>query len=154
MEVVTGTQYTLSFWAKGDADQRIAVWVQEQEMPWDNRIHFGAVPLTDEWKRYELPGLAVSGDTDARLYFGLGESPGTTWLDDVSLQMGSRDVWRRDYEGGVVLVNATSEPRVIDLGGVYQKIDGVQDPATNDGSQVTSVTLAPYDGLILLRIQR
>jgi len=34
----------------------------------------------------------------------------------------------------------------------YRHIRGRQDPAVNDGSVVSSVTLAPRDGLVLLRV--
>jgi hypothetical protein len=63
-------------------------------------------------------------------------------------------VTRRDFEHGIVLNNATSEPQTIDLGGTYRKLTGKQDPTVNDGSEVTSVTLPAYDGLVLLKEQR
>ncbi len=67
------------------------------------------------------------------------------------LQAGSREVWRRDYSGGVALVNATGQPQTVSLGGELRKIAGTQDPVVNNGSLVREVTLPPWDGLILLR---
>lgn len=61
------------------------------------------------------------------------------------------DIWERDYENGIVLVNATSTPITISLEGTFRKIKGTQDPLVNDGSLVTQVTLQPKDGIILLR---
>jgi hypothetical protein len=52
------------------------------------------------------------------------------------------------------LVNATAAPQTIELGGVFHKIRGSQDPTVNDGSQVSEVTLPPQDGIILLRLER
>ena len=63
-------------------------------------------------------------------------------------------VTRRDFEYGIVLNKETSESQTIDLGGTYRKLTGKQDPTVNDGSEVTSVTLPAYDGLILLNDRR
>lgn len=61
------------------------------------------------------------------------------------------DVWRRDYAGGLALVNATSEAREVDLGGEYEKIIGVQDTAVNDGAIAERVSLPAQDGLIMFK---
>jgi hypothetical protein len=60
-------------------------------------------------------------------------------------------VWRRDFENGIVLVNATNQNQKIKLDdAVYEKIRGQQD-VVNNGELVNEVKLAPQDGLILLR---
>jgi hypothetical protein len=61
------------------------------------------------------------------------------------------DIWQRNYENGIVLVNATSTSITILLDGTFRKIKGTQDPVVNDGSLVTQVTLQQKDGIILLR---
>jgi hypothetical protein len=61
------------------------------------------------------------------------------------------DVVRRDFAHGIVLNNAGTAAQTVDLGGTFRRLTGRQDPATNDGSVGTSVTLPPGDGLILLR---
>ncbi|HWB94244.1 MAG TPA: putative glycoside hydrolase, partial [Puia sp.] len=61
-------------------------------------------------------------------------------------------VFRRDFEKGICLCNTTTVSQTISLGKKYQKINGTQDHATNDGSQVTVITLPPGDGIILLSI--
>lgn len=60
------------------------------------------------------------------------------------------DVVRRDFEHGIVLNNSGTDPRLVDLHGTFAKLRGLQDPATNDGSVVTSVTVPGRDGLVLL----
>ncbi|MCX6714626.1 MAG: putative glycoside hydrolase [Candidatus Uhrbacteria bacterium] len=60
-------------------------------------------------------------------------------------------VWQRDFEQGRVLVNATSNTVTVPLDGDFEKIHGTQDPAINDGSVVSEITLAAKDGIILLR---
>ncbi len=61
------------------------------------------------------------------------------------------DIWRRDFQQGTVLVNSSQQRSSIDLDGDFEKIRGIQDPTTNDGSIVSSISLAPSDGIILLR---
>ena len=59
--------------------------------------------------------------------------------------------YRRDYEGGVALVNATNAAVTVDLGGTFRKIKGTQAPLVNDGSLATAVTIPAMDGLVVLR---
>lgn len=61
------------------------------------------------------------------------------------------DVWKREFENGVAVVNSTGAQKTVELGGEYEKIQGKQDPRVNDGSIVTETTLDGYDGLILLK---
>ncbi len=60
--------------------------------------------------------------------------------------------WRRDFTSGIALVNPTSGPVTVDLGGTFGKIRGTQDPEVNNGKIVTSVTIPSRDGIILLRV--
>lgn len=63
----------------------------------------------------------------------------------------SQSVWQRDFENGKVVLNATDKTQTILLDGEYEKIHGTQDPDINDGSFVSTLTLASQDGIILLR---
>ena len=152
VEVVSGTEYTLSFWAKADRVRTIDAWAQQASPPWDTYLWFGSFSLTTTWRFYEVAGVATGTDPEAILHFGLGEVTGTVWLDGVRLQVGNRNVWRRDYTGGLALVNATATTQTVPLEGTFQKISGTQAPAVNDGSLVTQVVLPPLDGLIVLRL--
>jgi hypothetical protein len=62
------------------------------------------------------------------------------------------NAWRRDFAGGVALVNPSSSPVTVQLGGTFRKIKGTQAPTVNDGSTVTAVTIPAQDGIIVLRI--
>ncbi len=90
----------------------------------------------------------------------------TWWYDEYEVSLGNPitvaqsqtgkteyapDVWSRNFENGISIVNSTNEARTIPLDGEYEHIHGVQDTAVNDGSIVSEVTLAPKDGLILLK---
>ncbi len=61
------------------------------------------------------------------------------------------DVWKRHYTNGLTVVNPTKEAKVVDLGEDYEKIIGTQDKLVNDGSIVDRITLAPNDGIIMLK---
>jgi hypothetical protein len=60
-------------------------------------------------------------------------------------------VWARDFQNGLVLVNSTNASQSVPLPGVFERLHGTQDTKQNDGSLVTSITLAPHDGIVLLR---
>jgi hypothetical protein len=60
-------------------------------------------------------------------------------------------VFRRDFANGISVSNTTTATQTIALGSAFRKIKGTQAPTINDGSSVTSVTLQPKDGIILLR---
>jgi hypothetical protein len=149
--VISGAEYTLSFWAKADHQRSMAAWVQRTQDPWDTWLEYETFSLSDTWQPYEFSAVASGSDPDSGLNFGMGQEAGSVWLDDVHLQQGSRDVWRRDYYGGLALVNATLSVQTIPLGGHFRKIAGSQAPQVNDGSLVNEVTIPPLDGLILLR---
>ncbi len=60
-------------------------------------------------------------------------------------------VWQRDFQNALVLVNSTNSEQKITLNEEFEKIKGTQDTVTNNGAVVRSITLKPYDGIILLR---
>jgi hypothetical protein len=63
------------------------------------------------------------------------------------------NVYRRDFENGIVLLNNQALSATINLGGTYRYLDatsGGQDAAANSGGETTSVTLGGIDGRILL----
>lgn len=60
-------------------------------------------------------------------------------------------VWRRDFQHGTVLVNSTNQSMTVDLDADFERLHGVQDPRTNDGSISSVITIPAQDGLLLLR---
>jgi len=143
--------YTITFWAKADKPRTINALIQQQRSPWKNWLDYGEFNLTTDWQQFEMSASSSGRDRAAGLTFGLGSSEGTVWLDGISLQQGSREVYRRDFEGGVVLINTTSRSQKIDLGETFRKIRGRQQPRINNGKLISEVTIPPKDGLILLR---
>jgi hypothetical protein len=146
----TGAEYTLTFSARADVERPLTAWLQMDHDPWTTWLYFDESALTTNWQQFTLTGIAGGTDNAAQLIFGLGQQTGTVWIKDITLKKAGLPVYRRDFEGGVVIVNASSQPQTIDLGGTYVKIDGTQDRSVNDGSVVTSVTVCAYDGVILL----
>ena len=87
---------------------------------------------------------------------------GVVWFDELDQKLGAgqakptaawqKGVWRRDFDNGIVLVNPKGNgPQTVTLETSYIKIKGTQDPATNSGQTVTTVTLKDRDGIVLLR---
>ncbi len=89
-------------------------------------------------------------------YLGQAVRPDPNWAD---VSRPYRDgvgsvapgVYRRDFDNGIALVNVGATAQVVDLGGSFRHLRGTQDPAVNNGSTVTSVTVPPSDGVVLLR---
>ncbi|OQW54304.1 MAG: hypothetical protein A4S09_06055 [Proteobacteria bacterium SG_bin7] len=86
----------------------------------------------------------------------------SVWFDEFDADLGmpielppmnpiKDGIYRRRFERGMVLVNPTDFPVTIDIEAGYQRIKGVQAPTFNDGSSVSSVTLASKDGILLLK---
>ena len=151
VSVAAGTPYTLSFRVRADRPSDVQVFAQISDSPYTMPLNYGWVAADTAWRTYELQ-VTSTATLAPSLRFALGSATGTVWFDDVKLQAGARsEVWRRDFENGISLVNATATPVTVDLGGTFRKIDGTQDRTVNDGSVVTSVTLPAMDGIILLR---
>ena len=109
-------------------------------------------------------GLATCLLDDA--YYGFTDTTqgyyGVVWFDELDQKLGSgqakpsgawqKGVWRRDFDNGIVLVNPKGNgQQTVTLETSYIKIKGAQDPVTNNGQTVTTVTLKDRDGIMLLR---
>ena len=139
VSATAGTQYTLSFWAKADSARTICPWVQ-QSNPSVTWLNFHGVSLSTGWQHMvcsDCHGRRIGGT----LFFPVGQSVGLVWFDDVKLQRGTADVWRRDFTGGVALVNASPVSVTVPLGGVFRHIERAQVPSVNDGSLVDTVVV-------------
>ena len=80
----------------------------------------------------------------------LGQPVGVSQAQSGAIEY-TKDVWSRSFENGISLVNSTDETKHVLLGGEYEHIHGTEDTEINDGSIVSEVTLAPRDGVILLK---
>lgn len=149
--VSAGKTYTMTFRARADRPLAIQAVLQQSSSPHSVYAFSDELAVGTEWQTFEVPLTSWATDSSANVILNLGRGVGTIWLDDVRLQEGSRDVYRRDFEGGTALVNATERPVYVDLWGTYRKIRGTQDPAVNDGTLVADVIIPAKDGIVLLR---
>ena len=63
------------------------------------------------------------------------------------------NIWRRNFEHGVVLNNSSSTSVTIDLKQSFRRLRGTQSPRVNNGRIVRRVTIPGHDGLILLNVE-
>jgi hypothetical protein len=151
--IANATAYTIRFRAKtggGNLRARIDVRSGNQNGYDGTPLQWGYVKITDEWRWYEITTTSILADaSDAALYFCL-LNVGTYYLDDITIKEGSRDVWQREFQHGIALLNASPVSKTISLDRVYRKLTGTQDPTINDGSFISSITLASEDAVILL----
>ncbi len=61
------------------------------------------------------------------------------------------DIWQREFEHGLAIVNSTNAVQTIRLDGEYERIHGVQDPVVNNGAIIDEATVPANDGLIVLK---
>jgi hypothetical protein len=82
------TPYTLRFKARASEPHRLDVSAMQAHEPWQ-RLWNTQVPLSNEWKTYEMVFRVAEADANARIGFsGLGGKKLTLELDDVSLAPG------------------------------------------------------------------
>jgi hypothetical protein len=84
------------------------------------------------------------------------------WADEYDAQLGtpaevpptaptSSGIWMRKYTNGIVLVNPGTSTASINIGSGYKRLLGTKDPVTNNGLPVSTVTLLPNTGLIVVK---
>ena len=97
----------------------------------DSVVHYSSVPWFDE---YDIdPGAPK---------YAVGPSeplPGTT-------------IWRRTYDNIAAYVNTGGASSTVTVPAGWRKFKGTQDPVTNNGQPVTSMSMPPKSGIILVKI--
>lgn len=102
--------------------------------PYD--YHYGTVEWFDEFD--------LSGRSDTEwLGRAISDPPTSSW---------QHGVWRRDFEGGVALVNPKGNGRItVTIESGFRRIDGQQAPTVNNGKAAKTIHLDDGDGIILVR---
>jgi hypothetical protein len=139
--LTSGKEYSLTFSARSPVLRQIDVYVG------NHKQRFMVGP---EWRRYVYTFQATKSGSQ-RVSFNLGRENTVVFLDTVHLFEGNANIFRRDFENGIAIVNATPSTKTVALGGTFQRILGTQDPSHNNGRTVSSVTLAKYDAILLVR---
>lgn len=117
----------------------------------------------EERENYRLMRYGFASSLIAGVYYsfdaGSANHHRTWWYDEYDALIGTpsklatqtKGGWIREYTKGIALVNPTNKPITFELNGQYEKISGKQDPRTNTGELVRSVTVPAEDGLILYK---
>lgn len=136
-----GTYYTLVFTAKAGSD-RI---VKAQVGSYGEQFYVGT-----SWRRYVM-SFPAADSSSQKVSFYVGQESTTVNLDSVYLFKGNANVFRRDFDNGIVVTNGTPSSVTVNLGGTFQRISGKQDPSTNNGQSLSQVTIPAWDAAILVR---
>lgn len=130
LSLVGGRSYTLSFRARATQQLwNVRMMVHPAPQPWSACGLDALQEIGTAWQQYWVPFTASATVSDAVLSLSVGQDIGRVWIDDVRLQEGILpDVWRRDFEHGIVLCNATTSRQSVSLDGVYTRLAGQQAP--------------------------
>lgn len=140
--LTAGKEYTLVFSAKATEHRQI-----RSNVGGNSEIF----QITPNWTRHVM--TFVAGTTKNHiLSFDVGRDSTPVWIDSVHLFEGNADVFRRDFDGGIVVVNATDRERTVDLGETFQRIQGTGQDPINNGEKLRSVRISPWDAAILVRL--
>jgi len=152
----SGLPYSLTFWAKADSRRLIEVQLRGVEGAAYKTYMDVAIQLDSSWREYQFSAVPLS-PSNLSVSFYLGSYSGDVWLDGVSLKQGYSNIWVRDFEHGSSFVNPCPEsfafcsnPQSFTLNSKMRRITGTQNPSLNNGQLVSSVSIPPTDGLILL----
>ncbi len=128
VKVRKGVSYVVRFSAKADTPRPLVVSLQRRAGDWEGLGLWKRFEMGREWKEYTVGFTATGGRSDAGLQFFLADATGVVHIDDVFMDELPPDVYRRDFEKGIVLLNGTSEPKTIPLGDGFSRIVGAQAP--------------------------
>ena len=162
LECLTGQSWSLETWGGWTQMMSRYLGVVANLAPPQVAVFSACGGATDyALLRYSLAS-ALMGD-GYFAYNGNGSYSSASWYDEFNVGLGAalqpavtaawqNGVYRRDFQNGIVLVNPRGNgTQTVTLGGTFHKILGTQDPATNNGQTVTSVTLNAADGIVLTR---
>ena len=124
--LVQGKSYALKFWARADHPLEILCVSSKGSPGWDNYGLDQDVRSTTQWQAVTLTFEAGQTAPDARIQFLCGGEAGSFWIDEVSLKEHGPEIYRRDFENGLVLLNGTRQRQTVDVGEGYARLKGDQ----------------------------
>ncbi|HEX5787881.1 MAG TPA: SdrD B-like domain-containing protein, partial [Woeseiaceae bacterium] len=142
MSVSGGQTYTVALALRSSAPRDVRVSLGDAAV---------RVPVGTKWRRYVLTLKPTKSSTSA-VQINVGREETIVWADSIYVFKGADpNVFSREFENGMVVANATASSKTISVGSNFRRIKGNQDGTVNNGQNVTSVTLAPYDAVLLVR---
>ena len=120
------------------------------------RYTFATCLLNDGYFEFSPNNGYAYGSVEWFDEFDLAGRASTSWLGVAVSQPPSKawqkGVWRRDFQNGMALVNpARNGQQTVTIENGFRRIQGVQDPAVNNGQSTTTITLQAGDGIVLIR---
>ncbi|MGL1935080.1 MAG: M64 family metallo-endopeptidase [Fibrobacterales bacterium] len=85
LDLDSAKAFTVTFRAKASTIEPILVGLGLNEAPWDNFSK--KVTLTPEWKEYSIDLATPVSHSNSRLFFDMGHTAGTVFIDNVSLSV-------------------------------------------------------------------
>jgi hypothetical protein len=141
--LTAGQECTVTFSARASS-------VREIELACNPSGSISVYYADTEWRRYVHTFVAQTSTT-YRPTFRLGREDTGVDIADVRMFAGNANVFRRDFDNGTVVVNATPSQRTVDLKATFKRILGTGQDPVNNGATIKSVTLQPYDAAILVK---
>ena len=123
-----GKTYDLTFWARADRPMEVMAVASKGSPNWDNYGLSQDVRLSTQWQAVKLTFEANRTVQDSRIQFLCGGETGQIWIDDVSLKAHGEEIFRRDFQNGIVLLNGTRNRQTVDVGEGYARLKGEQAP--------------------------
>jgi hypothetical protein len=139
--VKSGQSYTVAVSLRSSDNREVLVSLGDDS---------ARLPLSSQWRRYVFT-LRPTTNSRTALKFSVGMEGDPVWIDSVYVFSGDANVFKREFDRGLAIANATPQPKTVTVGSGYRRITGTQDPEVNNGETVTEVTIPPYDGLLLIK---
>lgn len=114
-------------------------------------------------------GTTLLGDGYYAFDYGTGDHSQLLWYDEYEVNLGKSlgpprsvrtglymkdaapELYRREFENGVVFVNGSMSEQSVSLGGELEALSGTKDTSVNNGQIVRSVTLAGKSAQVFTR---
>jgi len=128
ISVVQGTSYDLTFSARASAPWEVGLVLQKGATDWHGYGLSRVVEIGTTWQSFTITFEANETASDGRLGFELGTLTGSVWIDGATMTEHPADVYRRDFQRGAVVLNASRAVQSVAVGAGLTRLTGTQAP--------------------------
>jgi len=128
LPLIAGESYQVTFWARADQTRTLTISSQGGAPDYTYYGLSQQFSLGTTWALYTATFSAPVTANDGRLEFWFGDGTGQVWIDDVQLVEVGKDIFRRDFSNGTVLLNGTSSSQTITPLANLRRFQGTQAP--------------------------